>query len=260
MRKTKKNDSGGGGANWMDTYGDMVTLLLTFFVMLYSFSTIDAEKWERLVTAFSGGKGVLQQQTGALDKNGAGMGKKNTEGIDQNKEKNPEEQLQEQKFDAEKFAQDQENADKLFAAIKAYVEANNLDNDINLSRNSVEILIRFSNNVLFESGKAELNERAYNILGEIAKMINQYNDTIKMIRIEGHTDNVPIATRDFPTNWELSTDRAVCVLRYMLSNHGIQKDKISAVGYGEEHPVADNSTEVGRMQNRRVDFVISVIK
>lgn len=240
MRKAKKDDGGNRGANWMDTYGDMVTLLLTFFVLLYSFSTVDANKWKHLVAALNGSAGVLEEEEQFY--------KQESDSNDVSDE------------DMESYFTEEQNAQQLYESIKDYIEVNGLDQDIIVNKNNLEILIRFSNNVLFASGEAVMDDRAKNILSEIANMIRPYNEVIKMIRIEGHTDNVPISTVMYPTNWELSTARAVCALRYMITDHGFPKDKISAVGYGEEHPVADNNVEDGRKLNRRVDFVISVTK
>lgn len=247
MRK-KKNSDGPKGANWMDTYGDMVTLLLTFFVLLYSFSSIDSNKWERLVAALSGNKGVLLEDSAI----------KKLEFPD----------LDEQKADVagtddrELMNQGEisvKTAEALYEQLKGYIEGNNLAKDVALTRSGDEIRIRFTSNVLFDLGKADIKPEAYQILNDVSYALATYNRTIEMVRIEGHTDNLPISTRTFPSNWELSTSRAVNVLRYLIEVTGLPAGQLSAVGYGEYHPFADNATEEGRRLNRRVDFVINVI-
>lgn len=280
MRKRRSNDDSKGGANWMDTYGDMVTLILTFFVLLYSFSSVNSDKWQELVVAFGGSKGVLnggtdmaelpnqstlssteesdsmiqsQQGQDALGQSqGDGRGK---DGQDDSLVKS---QLGQEQIDG--YQQAIQNSANLYAKIKEYIESNNLGNDVTMQRTETEILIRFTNNVLFDSGKANLKTEGFSILNEISNAMSTYNNSIRMIRIEGHTDNLPISTREFPSNWELSTNRAVNVLRYLIEENNISPKTVSAVGYGEYHPIADNSTEEGRKINRRVDFVINVTK
>ncbi len=249
----KKNDSGPKGANWMDTYGDMVTLLLTFFVLLYSFSSVDSNKWERLVAALSGNKSVLLNDTEVKELEFPDLDiQKDTE--DSNTDTT---QSQEPDKNGEISTK---NAAELYQQLKSYIEQNNLSNNVAITKNGDEIRIRFTSNVLFDLGKADIRPDAYNILNDVASALKNYNQTIEMVRIEGHTDNLPISTREFPSNWELSTSRAVNVLRYFVEVNGLPATRLSAVGYGEYHPFADNSTEAGRAMNRRVDFVINVIE
>ncbi len=107
--------------------------------------------------------------------------------------------------------------------------------------------------VLFAAGNATVNPQAYGMLGDIARIAGESR---LFITIEGHTDNAPISTAEFPSNWELSTMRAVNVLRY-LQNRGVAADRLSAVGYGEQRPLASNDTEPGRRKNRRIEIVFS---
>jgi chemotaxis protein MotB len=236
MKKKAKSETG-GGANWMDTYGDMVTLLLCFFVLLYSFSNIDASKWAELVVAFGGSPGVLTSNESVID------------------------QVKQTIVDDENVsvANSDSSAQKLYEELKQYVIENGMSEDVLVVKSGDEILVRFANNVLFDTGDAIIRPEAEGIMSQIAEAMVVYAPRIKMIRIEGHTDNVPIHTRQFPSNWELSTTRAVNVLRYVIETQGYPLDKISAVGYGEYHPAGDNSTEDGRRMNRRVDFLIDVM-
>ncbi|MCX7714815.1 MAG: OmpA family protein [Clostridia bacterium] len=248
MRKSRNDDSGPKGANWMDTYGDMVTLILTFFVLLYSFSSVDSKKWERLVAALSGNKSVLMNE--------ADIKELQYPQVDTSE---PQPSVSSDEQDAlNAYQAAMESSANLYAKIKGYVDLNNLSEDIMLSRTGDEIRVRFTNNVLFDLGKATIKPEAHEILNEIASAINTYGSSIEMIRIEGHTDNIPISNREFASNWELSTSRAVNVLRYLIEQDGLSPAMLSAVGYGEYHPFGDNSTEEGRRLNRRVDFVIDV--
>ncbi len=120
------------------------------------------------------------------------------------------------------------------------------------------ILLRVADSALFESGRADLDDKAKKLLGSISKILTADADSIKMVRIEGHTDNRPINNRQFKNNWSLSTSRAVSVLERLsvLSKSKLGPEKFSAVGYGEFHPIANNDTAAGRTKNRRVDFII----
>ncbi|MCK9479799.1 MAG: OmpA family protein [Firmicutes bacterium] len=233
MRSGRQNTRKGAPA-WMNTYGDMVTLLLTFFVLLYSFSSIDAEKWQALVISLSGGqRGVMQHTAHTSDS-----------------------ELQ-QDIDFAQLQAELAEFQRLYDSIVRYVEENNLAAQILLSHTDNEIQMRFVDNVLFDSGKANLKPAASNILSQIATALTSHRDSIKMVRIEGHTDNVVINTSEFPSNWELSTTRAVEVLKYLVESNRVEPSMVSAVGYGEYHPIADNDLPSGRASNRRVDFVIA---
>jgi chemotaxis protein MotB len=116
-----------------------------------------------------------------------------------------------------------------------------------------------ADSALFDSGKADINARAQTLLDGICAILADYADQIQMVRIEGHTDDRPIHTAQFKSNWELSTTRAVNVLKRLLEAAPVGADKLSAVGYGEFHPAADNLSDAGRAQNRRVDFVIETL-
>lgn len=256
MRKSKNKDTG-GGANWMDTYGDMVTLLLTFFVLLYSFSTVDAGKWEKLVAALGGKSSVMISDSGLVEQQNDLLNYPGVESQQSMEETDAGDKTLEE-LQAE--LQDKLNqVEELYKKIKAYVSESEFKDDIMITRTDSEIRIKFTNNVLFDLGKANIKPEAINILSEITDAINTYNQAVEIVRIEGHTDNLPISTPQFPSNWELSTERAVSVLRYMLDVKKVRPEILSAVGYGEYRPFADNSTEEGRRMNRRVDFVIEVV-
>jgi chemotaxis protein MotB len=105
----------------------------------------------------------------------------------------------------------------------------------------------------FDSGSAEVKQSSYGLLANVAESLTRYNNPI---RVEGNTDNVPISSRIFKSNWELSTGRATNIVHYLIENYGFQPEKISAVGYGEYHSIAANNDESGRRKNRRVDIVL----
>ncbi|MGI6586805.1 MAG: OmpA/MotB family protein [Lutisporaceae bacterium] len=228
-RKKAPEEPPAGAPAWMTTYSDMVTLLLCFFVLLFSFATLDVQKFQAIAQSMSGALGVLDS--------GTTMSMEplvNSFPID-----SPEDETEE--------------FQKLYEEMSEYIKENNLEASITLRLDERGLLVRFLDDVLFDSGKADLTPRAREIINKVSEIIKQ-ND--KNIRIEGHTDNVPINTFRFPSNWELSTTRAVNVVKYLIEENGIAAHRLSASGYADQHPIDDNNTAEGRQKNRRVDMVI----
>ncbi|MGE4484050.1 MAG: flagellar motor protein MotB [Oscillospiraceae bacterium] len=246
-RDRKEPEEEGSGYNWMDTYGDLVTLLLCFFVLLYSFSSIDAVKWQELVGAFSGSTAVSVE---LMDTQTVRKNEIEVEGVDRasNDQKEKDNNVVEEQND--------EEFDKLYNIIKLYIEENNLTALLSVQKEDNIILVRFKEAILFESGKAVILDGSKPVLDHIISVLSQNINTVKMIRIEGHTDNVPIHTAEFDSNWELSMARASNALKYFINSDKINLDKLSAVAYGEYQPIESNDTKDGRASNRRVDFVI----
>ncbi len=235
MRRHRFSDEQGKQASWMDTYGDMVTLLLTFFVMLFSMSNLDAAKFRQAALSIQGALGIKYQGP--------------TISNELNVTDYPEESIE----DIDAILGEIEDMEKIYTQMKEYIEINRLGNYIEISKEQPGVLIRFKDNILFDSGKADIKDDSKQILSYIVDILNEFN---KDIRVEGHTDNVPINNFMFPSNWELSTQRAVNVIKYFIEEKTISPLKLSAVGYGEYHPISDNSTIAGRQANRRVDIVI----
>ncbi len=255
MRNRKKPEppEEEGSPAWMNTYGDMVTLLLTFFVLLFSFSTIDAQKWEEIVSSLSGTPFVAIQ---ALD---PGDVKSSVETLDETSwdqpEPTPDQSMTVNGMNVEEI---EERFDELFEKIKTHIEQNGLQNMLNVEMQENAILMRMNESALFDSGSDVIKPDAKEILPAICEMILEYDILISRIRIEGHTDTVPIQNSKFKDNWELSQARAYSVLQYLLT---VEMDpvKMWPVGLGEYHPVDVNTTEPGKARNRRVDFVIESI-
>lgn len=229
MPRKKEEEHKAGAPEWMSTYGDMVTLLLCFFVLLFSFATLDVQKFKAIAVSMNGSLGVLD----------SGMTLSMEPLVNSFPSDSPTEEVEEFK--------------KLYEQMNEYIKENNLESSITLRLDERGLLVRFMDDVLFDSGKADLTPKAREIINKVAEIIRQ-ND--KNIRVEGHTDNVPINTFRFPSNWELSTTRAVNVVKYLIEEEGIEAKRMSASGYSDQHPVDDNATSGGRQKNRRVDMVI----
>lgn len=260
-RRNRKQKNQNDSSSWLTTYSDMVTLLLAFFVLLFSFSTVDAQKWQALVDALTGNVGIID----------GGQSFSTTPGIDDGSDLDniaDASDLFKDKVMAsddpgevdDKSNQIKQQNDKEFVAlyesISTYMEENNIDADVLINKAHTEILVRFRDYILFDTGKSDIKQKALNILNEIVLFINDNIDNINFIRVVGSADNRPINTYLYQTNWELSTDRAVKVVRYLQEEHGISGNKLVAAGYGEYHPIESNDTAEGRAKNRRVDIFI----
>ncbi len=229
MRRRRRKDEQNSTGNWLTTYSDMVTLLLTFFVLLFSFSEIDAQKFRSIMSSFQGGAGVLEGGTSLnLDER---LG--STEGLLE------------------------EDLEKLKDILEEYADSIGLGEEIILSVEERGLVVRFMDNVLFDSGKADLKPESKEILKSVAEILNREEFKDKLIKVEGHTDTDPILySKRYPTNWELSVIRATNVLRYLVEEENIEGNRISSSGYSYYRPIAPNDTRENKAKNRRVDIVI----
>ena len=231
-RKKKPEEHKAGAPDWLATYGDMMTLLLVFFVLLFAMSSVDSEKYKAVVQSLSGSLGVLDSGT--------------TVSLEPLINNYPSDSPTDSPSEAEELLEMQEEIQKI-------LEESKLAGQVKLEINERGLLIRFLENVLFDSGKDSLTPQANEIIDKVSEILKE---TPRKILVEGHTDNIPISTFKFPSNWELSTTRAVNVVKYMIDHNGIAAVRLSAAGYADQHPISENSTIEGRKNNRRVDMVI----
>ncbi len=225
----KRKSSGESKASsplWMTTYADMVTLLLAFFVLMFAFSSIDLQQFQRIMSAFQGSVSVLD-------------GGRTITSADTFQEATAEIDFQ-QLYELER-------------QLTVYLEEQSLDGIVFLEMEERGLIIRFADQVFFDLGSAELKPQAVAILEPMAGLLRNLDNPM---RVEGHSDNLPIRTQHFPSNWELSTQRASRVVRYLVEEQGFDPSQLSAAGYGEHRPIRPNETEPDRAMNRRVDIVI----
>ncbi|MBC2396675.1 flagellar motor protein MotB [Clostridium tetanomorphum] len=236
MARKKKSDSGGGltGNEWIATYSDTVTLLLTFFILLYSFSSVDAQKFKQVASAF---QSVLQGSSG--------------ETIYDFNMKNGEVPLVGETVKMGSATGGKEN--ELYDKVKDYVQKNKLNGSVTIKKDAKGIAIELKDSVLFEVGKAEIKTNSIPILEKLNKLILSFPNEIV---VEGHTDNVPIKNYKYDSNWELSTARAVNVLRYFVETKRQNPARFTAAGYGEFKPLYPNDTAENKSKNRRVNILI----
>lgn len=227
---------------WLITYADMITLLMAFFIMLFAMSQLDLAKFKEFqqgVAGELGGSGLVQGGAGLLPEAGKGRGEGAGLG--------PGAGGQRERIVAEQEAL-HEVQDKLEqAAVARGSEGVFLFED---QRRGLSVQIR--GGVLFPPGSADLSPQGKVLLTEVAAVVRNLPNPLL---IEGHTDNVPIRSR-YADNWELSSARALSVLRFLSTQSGIVSSRLSAAGYGDQHPIASNDTAQGRARNRRVEIVV----
>ena len=261
MAKKKKDEPQKPSKAWMDTFSDLMNLLLCFFVLLFSMSTVDAQKFEAIAASFSQtfsifnggqvsiGKGMLLgngvSQLNELDQYMDSMGK-----MAENEEEAEEIDEMQQKLEEAKLVE----SEKLAERIEEAIEESQMEDMIQLDFTSQYVQLTLKGAILFDSGSASLKEDAMPIIERVALILERYAES--EIEIEGHTDNVPIHTSRFANNSELSSARALSMFDYLVEHTTLEPAQIKHSGRGEYLPIADNSTPEGRAKNRRIEIKI----
>lgn len=238
-RKVKK-----GLPPWMGTFADMCTLLLTFFVLLLTFANMDVKKFQDMLGSVKNAFGVQFQEIGKFQP------------VLPEVKPQPSRTLMVQPTMPEPSIQDARDASDAAAMadqVKDLVNAAGLGNAVEIKSGPRGIRMRVKGQLLFEPGQAEVRASAHKLLESVSKVMEKFN---YYLTVEGHTDDQPIATSKYPSNWELSGARAASVLRYLVQL-GVPARRVAAVGYSSNYPIASNSDEEGRNKNRRVEFVFT---
>jgi chemotaxis protein MotB len=268
-RRRRTEESSGGGS-WLTTYGDLMTNLLCFFVLLFSMAVVDKQKFEKAAlsmrTAFSGAG------TTAFDMNDG----------DTMFSLTPYDNIEEIMDDLEKGTGDKESGDEGIVAdvdisgqdqaagngdgegtgsisafkvdIQGLIDKMGLNENIKIIDEGSKVILRMDSIILFDTGSADLKPSAKNVIkkiGEILKNVDS-ND----IQVQGHADDRPINTREFPSNWELSTKRATNVVKFLIEECDISEEVLTATGNAEFRPIVPNDSEYNRQKNRRIDIAI----
>jgi chemotaxis protein MotB len=252
-QQTRRGDASGGegggsSERWLLTYADMITLLLALFVVLFSISAVNVSKFKTL-------KQTLEQAFSPHILSGGGSIVPNggTEATT-HKADAAIAALAAQRTSASTVHAEQEQFRRLKEKLDAYAHEHGFSESIETTITQRGLVIRLlTDHVLFESGSAVLKPQAAPLLGEIAHLVNL--DRSHGISVEGNTDDVPISTSQFPSNWELSVARATGVVRFMIGQ-GVAAHRLEASGVAGERPIAPNSTEGGRSRNRRVEIAL----
>ncbi len=227
-----------GAPAWMATFADLVTLLMCFFVLLFAMSTTQQETYKELTQS-------LRSALGAQVIPEAGT----REGL-QMKAVPSEEPTDTQQID-ELGGLIQKEMDEIISEVRELVMFNKLGGMVSVTQSDMGVVITMTDMLLFRKGGVQLAPKGIDILEKVAFVLAKFAYHIK---VRGHSDNLPMRSARFPSNWELSSARAGAVVR-LLVKHGVDPNLVSAEGYAGYHPIATNDTEEGRAQNRRVEIV-----
>lgn len=244
MRKQAQDEQKKGAPAYMNTYGDMMTLLLTFFILLFSMSSVDASKFKAFIDSFSGANGLLEG--GEVLLNDTGM-------LGNGIERFP----QEFTGDPADYVSSQEAMGGVKEELEQFIYNEKLEYKVGVEQKGDEIILRFEDMLLFDTGKASIKPAAIPILSTVGNKLNTYIQEGYYLKIEGHTDNIPIRTAQFPSNWELSAARAIAVAKCFIEEMNFDPAFVSTEGFGEYKPIGDNSTQEGRAMNRRVEIKLT---
>lgn len=255
-RRKKKIDK--GAPKWMVTYADMVTLILVFFVLLFSMSQIDLVKFQAVAESFRN-RMIFDSYPSTLEMDHP---TENSEHREENEgsddflnnlsDAEPEDEPNEQ-TNSDIVEENQESLDKLLAEIKTFLRENDLENTITANRTDQGVVLILQERVLFDTAEADIKSVGEPFLEKVSLLVSNIPNEI---RVEGHTDNRPISTPQYPSNWELSGARASSVIRYLTDNSNLDRDRFIAAGYGDTRPIVENNSPENWSKNRRVEIVI----
>jgi chemotaxis protein MotB len=264
-RKAKKAEAPENHERWLITYADLITLLLVFFIIMYAMSKIDQSKFDVLakVLMFQ-----FQKSDSALPKNAGVSGNANpakgghsedtlkstAEQLQQMQAQQQQQQQQEITQQQQEQMQREKDLQELNEKLQKYIDENQLQAQVVVNNRERGVAITLNDLFLFDLGKADLKPAAYPILDKLAGLLPSLNTKIS---IEGHTDNLPLATGNpFGDNWGLSNSRSLSVLHYFTRNAKLPDNMFISVGYADTMPVVPNDSDANRQKNRRVEIIV----
>jgi len=247
MARRKRRGSESSGGSWLDTYADLVTLLMAFFVMLFSSASIEETKWQELIKSFPGAKPsenlsqivVTPGEGGNMSGNASGEKDEDGESLDK---------------ETASTSDLPENFDQLFQYIKGYVEKSGQAGSIEVAKSGNNVFLRLKDNILFDPNKYELKAQGLSVLSVVGDAVKNMESSISLININGHTASV--SNYSARVDRTLSSNRANNVLLFFEEQKVFDPTKLISIGFGRNYPVASNEIESERKKNRRVDILI----
>jgi len=243
MARKKQHEKEANHERWLVSYADFITLLFAVFVTLYAMSQTDKKKIEEVMESMRDSFGYSKSSPASrpsVIEAGSMSIIPSMHKLSQMPKKGKS-RGGEQEFKAAK------------ASIEAYLLKVGAQHKVSVSINQRGLVVSLKEAGFFDSGSSTMKQGSHALLNDVVSSLANYSNAV---RVEGHTDNMPINSSVFPSNWELSTARATNVVQYLTRQEDFDPGKISATGYGEYRPVADNGVEDGRVKNRRVDIVL----
>jgi chemotaxis protein MotB len=261
-RRRKRKPEHANHERWIVSYADFITLLFAFFVVMYSVSSVNEGKYrvlsQTLTDAFQESSRSLDPiQVGELNRSpGNAVGLEQENALIQSEQIQGPGTYQDQGQDIDQLDMMPNDEVQRLSFLAATIEdmlSDYVDQDlVEVTFTEDRVIVNMKDKMLFPSASAHLSREAVKALRNISRVLNSVPN---QIQVEGNTDNRPINTQEFPSNWELSAARAASVV-HLMTRMGISPQRMSAVGYAEHRPVADNDTESGRAKNRRVSLIV----
>lgn len=243
-RRKKKVSVESGAPKWMVTFSDLFMLVLVFFILLFSMSQIDLVKFKAVAESF--------KQVNVLDYNPSAVPFEHPTDFSINTEStNNQDDVAENEEEVQK---NEDSLEEVLVEVQTFLAENDLEDVVVANRTERGIVLVLEEKVLYETAEARILPIAHPFLDKVGTLLTKIPNLVK---IEGHTDNRPISTEKFPSNWELSAARASSVIRYLVDSHDLDPERFIAVGYGDTRPIVDNNSNANYQKNRRVEIVIS---
>ncbi|WP_432352830.1 flagellar motor protein MotB [Sporosarcina sp. A2] len=237
-KRNRKRDDGHVDESWLLPYSDLLTLLLALFIVLFASSSLDEAKFSQISAVFNeifdGGRGVMDSSSPTT----VPVPQKDTGSENDNSS----------------YLEDQKSLEEIQDSLEEYIAANELEGQFDTKLTEEGLLVTIRDSVLFGPGRAEIDSQYRSIATDISNLL--VFEKPRQIVITGHTDDIPMMSGQYKSNWELSVMRAVNFLSIIAENKKVDPLAFSAKGYGEFRPIAPNDTEVGRAKNRRVEVLI----
>ncbi|MFD1362282.1 flagellar motor protein MotS [Lentibacillus salinarum] len=250
-RRLRQNDSS-GAPKWMVTYSDLVTLILVFFILLFSMSQIDMVKFDAISESFRNRMIFDFYPSPVPMENPTEHTRDEESGQDTNEFEDPT-QLENINDRDDQSGDEQDTLDDLMEQVEEYLQQHNLNDVISASRTDRGVVLVLQESLLFETGEADILDSGKPFLDKIGTL---FTNLPNHVSVEGHTDDRPISSYQYPSNWELSSARASSVIRYLINDNDFDESRFSSVGYGDTRPAVPNTSEANWRQNRRVEIVI----
>ena len=267
--KRKKKHEEHVDESWLIPYADILTLLLALFIVLFAASEVNSQKFQEISDSFNkelqGGTGILENQSAVetfeetsklAEPNDADPTEGEATTPPEEEEDSDKIEMTADEIEQLALAEDYKELAAIQDKVKAYIAERNMEDKLEAELTSKGLVLKIKDGLLYQSGSADIAANSETVVEEIGKML--VTDPPRSIFIEGHTDNIPSNSAEFPSNWELSSARAINFMKILLENDELDPRKFSSTGFAEHQPIASNETAEGRAENRRVEVLISL--
>jgi chemotaxis protein MotB len=251
-RRERRKKIDKGAPKWMVTYSDMVTLILVFFILLFSMSQIDTTKFQVISESFRN-RMIFDFSPSPVPMENPSTEEKGQTSNELDEQPLPVDEEEKETGENDDTSQTNDSLDDLMVEVENYLDQNELNNVVSANRSERGVVLVLQDSILFDPGEADILPSALPFLTKVGNLLSQIDNQVK---VEGHTDNVPMSSYRFPSNWELSGARASSVVRFLVEENGLPENRFAIAGYSDTRPVASNDNAVNRSKNRRVEIVI----